>query len=804
VPRNLVIVESPAKARTIERYLGDDYRVLASYGHVRDLPENPGKGKFGVDVDHEFEPEYVISEDRRKQVTDIEKAAKGSDLVYLATDLDREGEAIAWHVAEAAHVPSEKTRRVTFSEITEPAIRAAFANPRGIDRNLVDAQQTRRIVDRLVGYTLSPLLSRKVRGGLSAGRVQSVAVRLVVEREREITAFAAREYWTIEAILATAAGDTFAAELVRIDGEPLDLPDEATTARHAAALRDWQPVVRKVGVRTQKRSPAPPFTTSTLQQEASRKLSFSPKRTMSIAQRLYEGVDTPGGHVGLITYMRTDSTAIAGVAMGEARMVIADRYGAPFTMPKGRVYKTTVKGAQEAHESIRPTSFRRDPDSLEGTLKPEELRLYRLIWQRALASQMAPKEIETTTVDLADGPYELRATSTRTLFEGFARVYTEGRDDELEDDEDAAARRLPTLAQGDRTAVREVTPTQHFTEPPPRFTEATLIKALEEHGIGRPSTYAATISTIVDRGYVRIEGRRLYPELVAEVVTDFLVEHFGDYVDFEFTARMEEELDEVARGERQWVPMLRAFYDSLSDEIGKNPPRPAPTPTDEVCSLGHPMVIRLGRNGPFLSCSLYPEHKESRPLPGEEPPPQEGTGEVCPKCGEGTLVGRLGRFGPFVGCSRYPDCDYIKKDGPPPPEPLPFEVVCPKNADGQLVARRARRTGNVFWGCSNYPKCDFTTNDQPLGGLHDADTGPLARKGEVAICLKCGSTSEVAPDDIVPGGRYAGGPADPSALARPARGRGGARPAGRARGGSRGGGRGASRPRRSAEPASEA
>ena len=351
--KNLVIVESPAKARTIERYLGDDYRVLASYGHVRDLPENPGKGKFGVDVDHGFTPEYVINEDRRKQVNDIAKAAKGSDLVYLATDLDREGEAIAWHVAEAAHVPSEKTRRVTFSEITEPAIREAFANPRDIDRNLVDAQQTRRIVDRLVGYTLSPLLSRKVRGGLSAGRVQSVAVRLVVEREREIEAFTAREYWTIEAILATAAGDTFAAELVRIDGEALDLPDEATTERHVNALREAHPVVRKIGVRTQKRSPAPPFTTSTLQQEASRKLSFSPKRTMSIAQRLYEGVDTPDGHVGLITYMRTDSTSMAGVAMGEARDVIAERYGEP-------VHDAQGPGLQDDLEG-RPGGARVDP-----------------------------------------------------------------------------------------------------------------------------------------------------------------------------------------------------------------------------------------------------------------------------------------------------------------------------------------------------------------------------------------------------------------------------------------------------------
>ncbi|MGZ8438984.1 MAG: type I DNA topoisomerase, partial [Candidatus Limnocylindrales bacterium] len=588
MPKNLVIVESPAKARTIERYLGADYRVLASYGHVRDLPENPGKGKFGVDVDNDFAPEYVISTDRRKQLGDIEKAAKGADAIYLATDLDREGEAIAWHVAEATHMVAAKTHRVTFSEITESAIREAFAHPRRIDQHLVDAQQARRIVDRLVGYTLSPLLSRKVRGGLSAGRVQSVAVRLVVEREREIDAFTAREYWTIQALLSTTSGEQFLAEVVRIDGAALDVLDAESARRHEAAIRELHPRVTKVGTKTQKRSPAPPFTTSTLQQEASRRLGYSPKRTMSIAQRLYEGVETEAGQVGLITYMRTDSTAIAGIAMGEAREVIGQRYGGPYTMPKGRVYKTKSKGAQEAHESIRPTSFRRDPESLEHSLKADELRLYRLIWQRALASQMAAKELETTTIELAGGPYELRASATRVLFDGFARVYTEGRDDGTEDDE--ATGRLPTLVADDVTKVDDVTPAQHFTEPPPRFTEATLIKALEEHGIGRPSTYAATISTIVDRGYVRIEQRRLYPEEIGDIVTDYLVEHFAEYVDLAFTARMEEGLDEVASGTREWVPLLRDFFGPLKELVdltGQIPPRTEPT--DEVCSEGHPM-----------------------------------------------------------------------------------------------------------------------------------------------------------------------------------------------------------------------
>ncbi len=424
MPKHLVIVESPAKARTIERYLGDDYQVLASYGHVRDLPENPGKGKFGVDVDHDFTPQYVVPEDRRKQVSQIERASRTAADVWLATDLDREGEAIAWHVAEAAGIPAAKTRRVTFSEITEGAVRQAFSHPRDLDRNLVDAQQARRIVDRLVGYTLSPLLSRKVRGGLSAGRVQSVAVRMVVEREREIRAFSAREYWTLEAALIAPDGTPFAAEVVRIDDKAVDIADGETAQRHAAAIRDLRPRVAAVAVKQTKRNPAPPFTTSTLQQEASRKLGFAPKRTMSVAQRLYEGVDTPDGHVGLITYMRTDSTAIAGVAMAEAQQAIRDRFGERYGTGRGRVYKTRQKGAQEAHESIRPTSFARDPDALRGHLKADELKLYRLVWQRAVASQMAAKEFETTTADLGAGPYRLRASATRTLFDGFSRVYT--------------------------------------------------------------------------------------------------------------------------------------------------------------------------------------------------------------------------------------------------------------------------------------------------------------------------------------------------------------------------------------------
>ena len=809
MPKHLVIVESPAKARTIERYLGDDYQVLASYGHVRDLPENPGKGKFGVDVEHDFAPEYVVPDDRRRQVSQIEKAARAASAVWLATDLDREGEAIAWHVAEAASVPPAKTRRVTFSEITEGAIKQAFAHPRDIDRNLVDAQQTRRIVDRLVGYTLSPLLSRKVRGGLSAGRVQSVAVRMVVEREREIRAFTAREYWTLEATLLAPDGTPFIADVVRIDGEAVNIGDGVEAGRHAAALRDQSPRVESVSTRQSKRSPAPPFTTSTLQQEASRKLGFAPKRTMSVAQRLYEGVDTPDGHIGLITYMRTDSTAIAGVAMAEAQRVIGERFGDDYRTGRGRVYKTRQKGAQEAHESIRPTSFQRDPNAMRGHLKADELKLYRLVWQRAIASQMAAKELETTTADLAAGPYRLRASATRTLFDGFARVYTEGRDDEAEE----AERALPPLAEGDRTAVQSVKPTQHFTEPPPRYTEATLIKALEEQGIGRPSTYAATISTILDRGYVKVVERRLMPELVGVIVTYFLVTYFADYVRLDFTAAMEEDLDDVAGGDREWVPLLRDFFGPLSTQVAEVRRQVTRADVmaafvrdwkdfldvevgDAVCSQGHPMVVRLANGGVFLACSAYPDHKETRPLfPDEEAPKLAGEGEACPECGQGVLTSKRGRYGAFVGCSRYPDCRYIKRDGPPPPEQLPFEARCPKRDDGRLVARRVRRTGSVFWGCSAYPACDFTTNDEPVGAVHDAHEGGLgavARRGGSGICLTCGADVEL-PDGALAGRRLPGGPPNPSALERPARRRGGRQSSSRTGGSSRrtprGGGR---------------
>ena len=670
------------------------------------------------------------------------------------------------------------------------------SSPRAIDTNLVDAQQARRVVDRLVGYTLSPLLWRKVRAGLSAGRVQSVAVRLVVDREREVRAFEAREYWTLRATLVAPDGSTFEAELIRIGGKKPEIADGETATRHADAIRASQPVVAEVSVKRVSRTPAPPFTTSSLQQEASRKLGFSPKRTMNSAQRLYEGVETDEGQVGLITYMRTDSVALSSQAMAEAARVIEARFGEAYTTPRGRTFKTKTRNAQEAHEAIRPTSFARDPEGIARFLGHDEARLYRLIWQRALASQMAAKEQETTTADLAAGTYLLRATATRTTFDGFSRVYTEGQDDVDEEKEC----RLPPLKAGDVTSVESVSPLQHFTEPPPRYTEASLIKALEEHGIGRPSTYAATISTILDRGYVRVQERRLHPETVGEIVTDLLVCHFGEFVDLEFTARMEDDLDDVASGKRAWVPVVREFYTPFRTRIEEKTKELrradfTTRPSDEVCSEGHPMVIRLGRYGEFLACSMYPEHKETRELAGSVASAggnaaaageAAASGEVpvaetCPKCGstdQGVLVQRRGRFGPFMGCSRYPDCDYIKRDGPPPPAPLAFEVACPTCHEGHLTTRRARRTGSLFWGCSRYPNCRYTTSHEPLGAVHDVDEGPIAQTGEQGLCLVCGAPVELLAGAELVGARLAGGEPNAAALARPTSSRAPRRPRG--------------------------
>lgn len=730
---DLVIVESPAKAKTIERYLGPGYTVLASYGHVRDLPQKA----LGVDVDHDFAPRYEPLTDRKKELDRLATQARGAEQVWLATDLDREGESIAWHIAEYAAIPADRIRRVTFSEITKSAIDAAFAAPRTINLDLVNAQQARRVIDRLVGYKLSPLVSSKIRRGLSAGRVQSVAVRLVVDREREIAAFTQEEYWTIAVTLARIESEgSFVAELTRIDGAKAAIGSEAEAREHETALRsasDYR--VASVSRTQQRKNAPPPFTTSTLQQEASRKLGFGARRTMSVAQRLYEGVSLPEGQVGLITYMRTDSVAMASGAIAEARDVIVQRHGADFVPERPNAFRTRSRGAQEAHEAIRPSSFTRTPASLASSLKPEELRLYELIWKRALASQMAAARFDQVGVDVVAGRYTLRAGARKRVFDGYQALYVEGKDDE----EDERLAVLPDLGEDEPLRLEDVAPEQHFTQPPPRYTEATLIKALEEHGIGRPSTYAPTIETIRQRGYVTLEERRLHPTEAAERVTDLLKAHFPDIVDLEFTARMEEQLDDVARGEHEWVPMVRDWWGPFSERIieGRANIAKQVEVTDRPCPLtgeqGDMLVKRFGRNGWFLGCAGYPDCKYTEPLPGEEGealPELPGVGETCPECGQGTLTARRGRFGPFVGCDRYPDCRYIKKDAQPASEQF---GICPKCEQGTVVTKRARRGGRPFWGCNRYPDCDYSTWTRPgsataaAASASDGARAPLRR-----------------------------------------------------------------------------
>ncbi|HET8587176.1 MAG TPA: type I DNA topoisomerase, partial [Candidatus Limnocylindria bacterium] len=603
---DLVIVESPAKAKTIERYLGDGHRVMASVGHVRDLP----KRSLGVDIEHDFAPRYEPLKEKRRDLERLASEAKKSERVWLATDLDREGEAIAWHLAEYIGLPDERLRRVTFSEITRSAIEQAFQHPRSINLDLVNAQQARRVIDRLVGYKLSPLVASKIRRGLSAGRVQSVAVRMVVEREREIQAFTPEEYWSLQAQLRRDEdGASFQAELTRVDGEKARIGSEAEARAIEAALRGARYAVDKVTRTERKRSAPPPFTTSTLQQEASRKLGFGARRTMSAAQRLYEGVELPDGQAGLITYMRTDSVAMASTAVSEAREVIGSRYGADFVPKKANAYRTRSRGAQEAHEAIRPSSFSRTPESLRGHLKSDEFRLYELIWKRAIASQMLPARFEQVGVDVrADERYLLHAGASKRVFDGYQAVYVEGRDDE----EDERLTVLPELREGEPLTLLDLLSEQHFTQPPPRFSEASLIKALEEHGIGRPSTYASIMETIKERGYVGLEDRRLVPTESAFRVTDMLVEHFPEIVDPEFTARMEDQLDDVASGSQDWVPLVRDFYGPFEAQLSEGRQNIAKQVemTDIPCPLtgerGDKLVKRFGRNGWFLGCQSYP------------------------------------------------------------------------------------------------------------------------------------------------------------------------------------------------------
>jgi DNA topoisomerase-1 len=670
--KHLVIVESPAKARTVGQILGNRYLVTASQGHVRDLP----KGKMGVDLENNFEPSYVTIKDKRSLVSNLKKAGEDAADIYLATDPDREGEAISWHIQTAAgwDKQSDLPKRVVFHEITKQAVEEAFQHPREIDMRLVNAQQARRILDRLVGYQISPLLWRRVQRGLSAGRVQSVALRMVTDREREIQAFVPQESWTLDAHLNKETDppdqlEVFTATLHSKRGEKgrLEIATEDQARRYEAELENASYAVADVRKREVRQRPTAPFTTSTMQQEAGRKLRFTAQRTMMIAQQLYEGLAVDGeGSVGLITYMRTDSTQVAQSAVQEAREFIRQRYGKEYLPDKARVYRTRTKAAQEAHEAIRPTSVRRDPESLKPYLNSEQYRLYSLIWSRMLASQMADARSEATTVDIdascqvSPQVYMFRATGSVLKFPGFRVLYLESRDDS---DEDESRKTLPELSPSDRLNCQKLEALQHFTQPPPRYTEATLIKAMEEKGIGRPSTYAPTIATLLDRNYVEKEQNRLTPTTLGMTVTDLLTEYFTDVMDLDFTARMEDELDEVSQGEREWVPMLREFYGPFEKALAtaqENMPRvKLEEETEEICeNCGQPMVIKTGRFGRFIACTGFPECRTTKPL-------LQKIGVSCPKCG-GDIVERRsrGRRRPFYGCSRYPDCDFIINQRP--------------------------------------------------------------------------------------------------------------------------------------------
>ncbi len=720
--KTLLIVESPAKAKTIKRYLGSGYQVTASVGHVVDLP----KSKLGVDVEHGFTPEYHVIPGKSKVLEDIKKAAKDKENVLLATDPDREGEAIAWHIAERLGKVNGKVRRVLLEEITQSAVKAAVSNPTELNRNLYDAQQARRVLDRLVGYQISPILWDKVKRGISAGRVQSVALRMIVEREKEREAFRAEEYWTLDARLEGANPPPFKARLYshkgqRIDNKAYKLPQEE--AREVIASCENQPfVVRSIERKEVRRSPAPPFITSRLQQEASRKLYFSPSRTMKIAQKLYEGVDLgDAGAVGLITYMRTDSPRVSDQALEAVRAHIGERYGKNYLPAKPNFYRSG-KSAQEAHEAIRPTSVDRDPDSVAPYLAKDELALYTLIYNRFVSSQMNPAVYDRTTVDIDCANAVFRATGQVMKFDGFIRVYLEGQDEPAADAELDGT--LPRLSEGESLKLLGFDPEQHFTQPPPRFTQATLIKELEEKGIGRPSTYASIMTSILNREYIEEDGsKRLRPTSLGRVVSDSLMVGFPDIIEVGFTAKMEEELDAVERGQEDWPETLKRFYASFRKRLGeaaKKMPEVKRTglKTDLKCELdGGDMVIKWGRNGEFLACSNYPKCTNTKEFTRDDQGkvviaertenPVEATDEVCEKCGR-PMVRRRSRFGEFLGCSGYPECDGIKRLKA---EPVKTGVPCPDCKEGEILERRSRR-GKLFFGCGRYPKCKFASWDR--------------------------------------------------------------------------------------------
>ena len=763
--KSLVIVESPAKAKTINKFLGRNYVVRASMGHVRDLP----KSKLGVDVEQGFVPDYEVIPKKKKVLTELKSEAKKAEAIYLAPDPDREGEAISFHLAEELGGKNGKVFRILFNEITKKAIQEAIKNPLEIDKDKVDAQQARRVLDRLVGYQISPLLWEKVRRGLSAGRVQSVALRIVCEREREIQAFQSEEYWSIHANLEGKNPPPFEAKLTKIDGKAVELKDEAATTAVVDELNKNEFIVAKVTAKERRRNPVPPFITSKLQQEGARKLGFTAKRTMMVAQRLYEGIELgKEGPVGLITYMRTDSTRVADEAVSEVRDYIKERYGDEMLPAKPNVYKSK-KGAQDAHEAIRPTSAFRDPDSLSSYLDRDELKLYRLIWNRFVASQMPPAVFDETIAEIEAGKCTLRARGSVLKFNGFLAIYEEGKDEDPSKKEETEAsaksdgpKQLPPLTESDVLKLLELKPEQHFTQPPPRFTEASLVKELEEKGIGRPSTYASILSVLQDREYVNKVEKKFVPTELGFLVTDLLMGSFADIMETEYTARMEELLDEIEEGRANYLTTIDGFYKKFSKDLEQAKTnmtnvKAMEIATEEVCDkcgkamvikwgrfghflacsgypdcrntreiqnyqdkdsadpdafqneecekCGRPMVLKKGRYGQFLACSGYPDCKNTRRILRAE----DGTLETkkdqlleekCPKC-KNQLVIKHGRYGEFTACSAYPDCKYIKQKE--------VGVACPKeNCPGQVVERRSKR-GKLFYGCSEYPNCDFTS-----------------------------------------------------------------------------------------------
>ncbi len=726
--KNLIIVESPAKAKTIKRYLGADFQVTPSVGHVVDLP----KSKLGVDIEHDFKPEYHVIAGKAKVIEGIKAAAKGKQHIFLATDPDREGEAIAWHIADRLGAVKAGVHRVLLHEITEKAIKEAIAHPSEINHNLFDAQQARRVLDRLVGYQVSPILWDKVKRGLSAGRVQSVALRIIVEREKDREAFRPEEYWTLDAHLEARNPLPFRARLHSFHGERIDnkarklaeAEARAIIAECAGGAANGQTapfVIRKIERKEVRRSPAPPFITSRLQQEASRKLYFQPSRTMRVAQRLYEGIELGDqGAVGLITYMRTDSPRVSDDALAAVRDYVGERYGRQYVPEKPNFYRSG-KSAQDAHEAIRPTALARDPEALARYLDKDELALYTLIFNRFVSSQMNQAVYDRTTVDIEAASAVFRATGQTMKFDGFMRVYLEGQDEAIDDDE---AANLPAMSEGEILKLLKFAPEQHFTQPPPRFTQATLIKELEEKGIGRPSTYAAIMASILNREYVEEdESKRLRPTSLGRVVSDLLVTAFPDILEAGFTAQMENDLDGVEEGREHWVKTIKRFYGPFAKRLGeakKTMPevKRKGVPTDLKCELdGGAMVIKWGRNGEFLACSNYPECTNTKEfsrddqgniLPREAAAPAV-TDEVCEKCGR-PMMRRRSRFGEFLGCSGYPECDGIKRTRA---EPVRTGVACPDCKEGEVLERRSRR-GKLFFGCGRYPKCKFASWDKVI------------------------------------------------------------------------------------------